>query len=329
MTSMPDLSVGLVQERAPRDQEEAISAGTRACEAAAQAGADVVLFPELWQIGYATAPGDPDGLTGWQAQATDEHGAFVMHFRELARRLGVAVVITYLEQGDAAPHNTAALIDRTGEVVLTYAKVHTCDFGMEAATAPGDRFGVATLSTASGDVQVGLMICYDREFPEAARALMLDGAEVVLVPNACPLPEPLLRQFRTRAMENMVGMAMANYAADGPPPHGIGGFDGHSIAVSGVCFDAQGGVVDDLLVQAGEKPGLFVARFDLEEIRAYRRRETWGDAYRKPWAYGRLVTDAPIPEFARPDSRRAAPAGRDALKAACAAAPAAARQRTA
>jgi predicted amidohydrolase len=305
---MAQLTVALVQERAPGGEREALEIGTRACEAAAGAGADVVLFPELWQTGYAAAPDDAAGRAAWQAQATDESGAFVSHFRALARRLEVAVVITYLERTSGAPHNTAALIDRTGAVVLTYAKVHTCDFCMEAATMPGAGFDVAALTTAAGEVRIGLMICYDREFPEAARALMLDGAEIVLVPNACPLPEPLLRQFRTRAMENMVGMAMANYAADGPPPHGIGGFDGHSIAVSSVCFDAEGGVVDDLLIQAGEQPGLFLARFDLDELRAYRRRETWGDAYRKPWAYGRLVTDAPVSEFERADSRRAAPA---------------------
>jgi predicted amidohydrolase len=310
---MTTLTVALVQERAPRDEDEAAAVGARACEAAARAGADIVLFPELWQIGYSAAPADPEGRAAWQAQATDERGPFVEGFRALARRLDVAIAITYLERSAGAPRNTAALIDRTGETVLSYAKVHTCDFGPEAATAPGDRFGVATLSTRAGDVKVGMMICYDREFPEAARALMLDGAELVLVPNACPLPEPLLRQFRTRAMENMVGMAMANYAADGPPPHGIGGFDGHSIAVSSVCFDAAGGVTDDLIVQAGEQPGLFVAGFDLAELRAYRRRETWGDAYRKPWAYARLVADAPMPEFVRADSRRASPDGSPAV----------------
>jgi len=57
------------------------------------------------------------------------------------------------------------------------------------------------------------MICYDREFPESARILMLKGAEIILTPNCCELEQSRLGQFRTRAFENMVGVAMANYAA--------------------------------------------------------------------------------------------------------------------
>lgn len=68
---------------------------------------------------------------------------------------------------------------------MTYAKVHTCDFGMESAVTPGEAFGVCDLDTAAGPVRIGAMICYDREFPECARLLMLLGAELVLSPNAC------------------------------------------------------------------------------------------------------------------------------------------------
>src|SRR4051794_38026705 len=60
------------------------------------------------------------------------------------------------------------------------------------------------------------MICYDREFPESARVLMLGGAELILTPNACGLDADRLGQFRARAYENMVGVAMANYATPDP-----------------------------------------------------------------------------------------------------------------
>jgi len=79
------------------------------------------------------------------------------------------------------------VIDRYGEVALTYAKVHTCDFDREAALTPGAGFVVAPLDTAHGPVQIGAMICYDREFPESARVLMLQGAEILLVPNSCAM----------------------------------------------------------------------------------------------------------------------------------------------
>ena len=70
------------------------------------------------------------------------------------------------------------------------------------------------------------MICADREFPESARTLALNGAELILTPNACGLVDAQLRQFATRATENIVGVAMTNY---GSTP-GTGGFNGHSVA---------------------------------------------------------------------------------------------------
>ena len=57
------------------------------------------------------------------------------------------------------------------------------------------------------------MICFDREFPESARILMLKGAEIILTPNACEMEDNRICQFKTRAYENMVGVVLANYAA--------------------------------------------------------------------------------------------------------------------
>jgi predicted amidohydrolase len=300
------LRVALLQlESLGADPAAAMEAGSLACREAARQGADVALFPELWQIGYAACPPGEADRVAWQDQAIDTGSKFVAVFATLAAELRMAIVISYLERHPGGPRNVATLIDQSGTIIDTYAKVHTCDFNFEAATTPGDGFRAVDLKLASGEVRIGLMICFDREFPEPARALMLDGAEIILVPNACPLPWHLLNQFRVRALENMTGMAMTNYAA--PSDAGLGEpipFDGHSIAISGICFDPAGHPVDDTLVQAGQDAGIFVAEFDLDELRAYRRRETWGDAYRKPCTYGALVRDNPVPEFRRPDSRR-------------------------
>ncbi len=67
----------------------------------------------------------------------------------------MAIAVTYLERWPDAPRNTLSLIDRHGEVALTYAKVHTCDFSLEAALTPGDGFRVCQLDTRAGPVQVG------------------------------------------------------------------------------------------------------------------------------------------------------------------------------
>jgi N-carbamoylputrescine amidase len=307
---MTSLSVALVQARSRGvDPELALRDGERLCREAAAHGADVVLFPELWQLGYTSWRADPAQRAAWLAHATTLDGPFVSHFRALARELDIAIVITYLEAWQGAPRNTATLIDRHGDPVLAYAKVHTCDFGMEAALTPGDGFRVADLDTRAGPVRVGLMICYDREFPESARVLMLGGAELILTPNACGLDAERLGQFRARAYENMVGVAMANYATPDPADDQshlapLDVCNGHSVAFSGMTYDREGNGLDHKLVEAGEGEELVIATFDLEALRAYRAHEAGGDAYRKPGSYRALVDDAPLPVFARADSRR-------------------------
>lgn len=279
--------------------EQALQVGERACREAAAQGADVALFPEMWQVGYAPAPDDSVERAEWLALATDTEGEFVGRFRALARELRMAIVITYLERWEGAPRNAASLIGRGGEVVLTYAKVHTCDFGPERELTPGTGFPVAELGLASGPVRVGIMICFDREFPETARALMLAGAEVILVPNSCVLDAERIGQLRARAFENMVGVAMANYATPDRPRHDAGDANGHSVAFSGVCYDRHGTPLDHELVRAGAGEEVVVADFDLAALRAYRAWEPWGDAYRKPGAYGSLLGSASDPVFAR------------------------------
>jgi predicted amidohydrolase len=224
----------------------------------------------------------------------DRDGPYVRHFRSLARELEMAIGVTYLERWPDAPRNTLSLLDRHGDLVLTYAKVHTCDFGMEYACTPGDDFFVCSLDTAQGPVEVGAMICYDREFPESARILMLKGAEILLVPNACEMEPNRLGQLRARAYENMVGVALANYAA---PQE-----NGHSVAYQPMAYSLDGRPCDTLVVEAGEQEGIVLAAFDLEALRAWRQREVWGGAFRRPRCYGLLTTHEVAAPFLRVDA---------------------------
>ncbi|MBX5446534.1 carbon-nitrogen hydrolase family protein [Sphaerobacter sp.] len=304
---MPVLTVALLQMVASgTDQDANLRKGDAFCRRARAMGADIALFPEMWNIGYTPYPGcaanyhqvgaeTPEqarARAAWQEQAIGPDDAFVVHFRKLARELDMAIALTYLERWPGAPRNTVSLIDRHGEIVLTYAKVHTCDFGLEAALTPGDDFPVCTLDTAAGPVRVGAMICFDREFPESARLLMLNGAEIILTPNACPLEPNRIGQFRSRAFENMVGVAMANYAA---PQQ-----NGHSVAFDPIAFDEEERSRDTLIVEAGEAEGIYLAPFDLDRLRAWRRHEVWGNAFRRPHRYGPLVA----PEIQNPFVRR-------------------------
>lgn len=292
-----DFSVALVQlDGQATDTAANLRRGLAACRRAAGLGADLVLFPELWQIGYADCPADPAGRRAWAARALGPADPWLQAFREAARRADVAVAITYLQRWPDAPRNAATVIDRHGCDVLTYAKVHTCDWVFERWLTPGDAFPVASLGTRGGPVRVGVMICFDREFPESARTLMLGGAEVIVTPNACPLTDDRVGQFRARAFENMLAVATANYPR----------FGGRSCAFDGMAFTPSGGCPrDHRVAEAGPGEDIVVARIDLDALRAYRRSQPLADAYRRPRSYGKIAaTSPPQPPFARPGARR-------------------------
>jgi predicted amidohydrolase len=281
---MSIVTIALLQMgAADNDQDANLVKGEAFCRRAAMMGADIALFPEMWNIGYTSFDEEePGAQERWQAQAVARDSDFVMHFKALAEELEMAIAITYLEQWQGAPRNAVSLIDRRGHILMTYAKVHTCDFNaMENACTPGDDFYVCTLDTGRVALKVGAMICYDREFPESARLLMLKGAELILTPNACTLETHRLGQFQARAYENMVALAMTNYA----PPQA----NGHSIAVDGIAFGDEGSR-DMRLVEAGEAEGIYLAHLDVDKLRAWRAREIWGNAFRRPHRYGLLTS---------------------------------------
>lgn len=275
------------------DRNANLAKGDSFCRRARAMGADIALFPEMWSVGMTFYDPEREGKREhWQALAIGRDDPFIIHFQNLARELNMAIALTYLEKWNGAPRNSVSLIDRHGEIALTYAKVHTCEFDAEVALTPGDGFPVCALDTEQGGVKIGFMICFDREFPESARILMLEGAELILTPNACTLDDHRLSQFKTRAFENMVGVAMTNYAA---PQN-----NGHSAAFDAVAYPVPDGEPrDTLIIEAGEPEGVYLAAFDMDTMRAYRERETWGNAYRRPRLYGQLISEEVEPPFVR------------------------------
>lgn len=292
---MNSLKVALLQILPEKTLEQNRQKGFTYCKKAKEMGADIALFPEMWSVGYCI----PEDLKELKASAVSADSVFVNSFGELARELQMAIGITFLEEYEPLPRNTICLFDRFGERKLVYAKVHTCDFGEECRLTPGDDFYVTELDTAQGNVKVGAMICYDREFPESARILMLKGAEIILVPNACPMEINRLSQLRARAYENMVGIATVNY------PYGQPDCNGHSSAFDGIAYRPEDfGSRDTLVIEAGEREGIYMADFPLEEIREYRSREVHGNAYRHPKKYKLLLAEEIQEPFIREDYRR-------------------------
>lgn len=295
---MDKLKIALLQIAPCGTLEKNLEKGMNACRRARELGADIALFPEMWSNGYNIYNRPVDE---WQAEAIAADSDFVASFGTLAKELGIAVGITLLEKLEAYgqnPRNTLILFDRYGEKKITYAKVHTCDFDVERSLAPGDDFYVTALDTACGEVKVGAMICYDREFPESARILMLKGAELILVPNACPMELNRLSQLRARAYENMLAIATCNY------PGSVPDCNGGSSVFDGVAYLPESdGSRDTCILLADDKEDIFLAELDLERLRAYRENEVHGNAYRHPKKYG-LLTDTKIDSpFIRKDYR--------------------------
>ena len=252
-----------------REYERNIKTIIKYMSDAKQNGADILLLPECFITGY--------DLTIDNASAITEND--LAPLCENAKELNIGLVATALTKGKSNPQNSAFVISKDGKILMKYAKVHTCDFADEKVLESGSEFKVCDFD----GVKIGIMICYDREYPESARVLMLKGAEIILVPNDCGSMRPRLQALSTRAYENMCGVAMAN-------PNGENA--GNSCAYSPICWDRNGECVDNTLLLAdAETEGLFYADFDMDAIRAYREREMMGNTFRKVKAYAQLLND--------------------------------------
>jgi predicted amidohydrolase len=275
-----ELKIAMLQMPSRPDQLWNMNKGDEYCRIAKSLNADIALFPEMVNNGYKSFDFKaPLAMKNWKGMGENRNGEFIKHFQKLAKELEMAIVITYLEKTDSLPKNSASLIDRNGHLIMTYSKVHTVDvYQMESAMSPGTDFYVTELDTKIGKVKVGIMICYDREFPESARILMLKGAELILTPNACGLDSLRLMQFQVRAWENAVVSVMTNYARNEGDK---GGFNGRSCA-----FSAEGSKI----MMANDKEGVYIATINMQDTRNYRSRSYWGNGYRRPHRYDELIS---------------------------------------
>jgi predicted amidohydrolase len=265
------------------DLTQNLQKGIVRCREAKSRGADLAVFPELWNIGASPYLAEREL---WHASAILQSSEFLISFSALAADISLNIAVTYLEAHRPKPRNAVAIINSQGQVVLNYSKVFICDFGAaelekpdpdpneigcDIGCSPGESFDVCVLSGAEGRLGVGAMICADREFPEPATQLMRNGAELIIVPNACAWDEIRTAGLKTRAFENLVGVAMANY----PKPIA----NGQSQAYT--CVPWKNGKVQEMRIAlAGEEEEIMLATFDIDEIRAFRDVESWRMDYR-------------------------------------------------
>lgn len=186
---------------APRRPDENRATMTRIVRECAERGCDLVVFPELFASGYNI--GDH---VFELAEPMD--GPTAAALSTVAAEHRVAVLAGYPEQGEAGVYNSAMLIGPDGEPIANARKTHLFGATEKRLFAAGEGLTLARL----GNLTLGILICYDVEFPEAVRALALEGAQLVAVPTALMRPFDRVAEWLVpvRAFENQLFVAYAN-----------------------------------------------------------------------------------------------------------------------
>jgi N-carbamoylputrescine amidase len=259
---------------------------------AAAAGANVILLQELFETPYFCI--DQDARHFALATTVDENPA-LRHFAPIARELGVVLPISFFERAGQAFFNTVAMLDADGRVLGTYRKSHIPNgpgYQEKQYFSPGDT-GFRVWSTRFGRIGVG--ICWDQWFPECARAMALQGAELLLYPTAIgsePPPAPPLdsrrhwqRAQQGHAAANVMPLLAANRWG---VERSIQRPDEVFIRFYGSSFiaDASGALV----AEAGDEgDAVLTASFDLAELAV--QRASWGVFRdRRPDLYGSITS---------------------------------------
>lgn len=270
------MKIALVQQHASVDRADNLRRGVAAFREAAGAGARIVIFPELSFLRFLPErPASPEALE----QAETIPGRTTDIFSTLAREYGAAVVINLLEREGRRTYDSSPVIDADGEILGTVRMAHIMDapgFHEKGFYAPGEKTDLV-FQTRHG--RLGVAICYDRHFPEYMRALALQGAEIVAVPQAGAVGEWVSGIFEAElqvaAFQNGYFAALANRVGK----EGVDEFAGESFVV-----DPDGRVI--ARAETG-KDAILYAECGLEEIpRSFARRHFLAD--RRPDFYPRL-----------------------------------------
>jgi len=281
---MSTLCVAAIQASFTDDTEADIARTVALVEEAAGLGAQVVLPPELFAGHYFCKTEDEDHFA--RAHPTATHPA-VKAMQEAARRLSVVIPASYFEREGPHYYNSVAVVNADGRILGNYRKSHIPDgpgYEEKFYFRPGNT-GFRVWETAHGVLGVG--ICWDQWFPECARAMVLEGAEVLLYPTAIGA-EPEDPQLDTRRLwqRAMLGHAVANLVPV-VASNRTGGENGQAFYGHSFICDHFGDIVAEL---GSEEEGVLVQELDLDE--AARRRAAFGFFRdRRPDLYGRLVRD--------------------------------------
>jgi len=243
--------------------EENVTAALERIRAAAEGGADLVVLPELFDVGYFA-------FDAYPRAAESITGDRLSRFASVAEDAGVNVLAGTVVEDLAASAadgvdvpatsglaNAAVLFDRSGERRLVYRKHHLFGYGSEETDqmVPGESTPVVDIE----GLTVGVTTCYDLRFPEQFRSMVDAGVDCVLVPSAWPYPrvEHWRTLGRARAIENLAYVAAVN---------GSGSFGDDALCGRTTVYDPWG----TTLASAGEEPATVTAEIDPDRVAAVR-----------------------------------------------------------
>ena len=269
-----NIKVAAIQmECITNDKAANVSKALKLIEKAAKEGSQLILLPEFFTTGYYSFREHNQEL--FQESETIP-GPTSHAIGELAKKYGLYIVTPIFEKvGLGRYYNTAPLIGPDGEVLGKYSKTHI-PAREKYYFRPGSEFPV--FKTKIGNI--GIIICYDRKFPETFRIVTLNGAEIILVPSSLfPRPKATVSEdweyiARTRALENGVFAVFVNEAGE---EQGMEYF-GHSLIIN-----PKG----DVLARAGFDECIITATINLEEVELLKKRRYLQD--RRPEIYSKLI----------------------------------------
>lgn len=285
---MRNVTIAATQFACSWDRAANVACAKDLVRAAAAKGANVILLQELFETPYFCQDQNADHF---KLASEFEGNALIAQMAEVAQDLGVVLPVSFFERAGHAHFNSLAMVDADGRVLGRYRKSHIPagpGYQEKFYFAPGDT-GFRVWKTRFGELGCG--ICWDQWFPEAARAMALQGAEVLLYPTAIgsePPPAPPLdsrdhwrRVMQGHAAANSMPLVASNRIGIERGETGEMTFYGSSFIA-----DATGAIAAEL---PRDQEGSIVATFDLDETA--RLRASWGlFRDRRPDLYATLHT---------------------------------------
>ncbi|MGN0456336.1 MAG: N-carbamoylputrescine amidase [Acutalibacteraceae bacterium] len=276
---MRKVKASAVQMQCTTDVKENINKAELLVRKAAQDGANIILLPELFERQYFCQERRYDYYAF--AKPLNENDA-LLHFKNVAAELSAVIIISFYERDGNRLFNSVAVIDADGEVLGVYRKTHIPDdhyYQEKFYFIPGDT-GFVTFKTKYATIGVG--ICWDQWFPETARALALNGAELIFYPTAIG-SEPILecdsmrrwqRCMQGHSVVNVIPVIAANrIGKEDVTPCEDNGNQSSSLVFYGSSFitDETGEIIAEA---SRDEEAVIIAEFDLDAV--YENRLGWG-----------------------------------------------------